>query len=86
MGLEIVALLKLIQRLRTHLRASITADRFWSIHYGLNTDFEKPLEMFLILDLRKITSLNLMWSNDTEIGTRTWRVYSSHIENIDKQR
>lgn len=40
-------------------------------HYYHNIDYKEVVEMILNLHPRTITSLNLIWSNDTEIGTRS---------------
>ena len=38
--------------------------------------------MFLNLHPRKITSINLIWSNDTELDTKRLGDFSSHKEVI----
>ena len=65
LDLEIAALLKLIRRLRTWLRASMTANSLGAlalmhIRYAQKIDCEKAVEMFLNLHSRKNTSLNLI--------------------------
>lgn len=40
------------------------------INYDDSVDYEEAVEMFLNLHPTKIISLNHIWSNDIEIGTR----------------
>ena len=46
----------------------------------------KKLLKYFKFTSKKKNYLNLISSKNTEIGTRRLEVYSSHIENIDKQR